>query len=196
MGYTYTENPIILFIREQENNEGSMLSTYENFPKFQALNVMLNFNHKITFWQPNYTVGLYKPFFTATYEGKEIAYNQAMCMINVYNDFTLPLSFVLSCNFRYRTKARQYYMESEERKQLDLGVRKSFLNNALRFNLTAYDIFDWAREQGHTQFNNIRWDINKKSETRYVSLSVTYMFNNYKKKYRGESAAKDDINRF
>jgi hypothetical protein len=38
--------------------------------------------------------------------------------------------------------------------------------------------------------------MHKKYETRYATLSFTYMFNNYSKKYRGGSAAQDDIDRF
>ncbi|MDR1527300.1 MAG: outer membrane beta-barrel protein [Dysgonamonadaceae bacterium] len=196
IGYIYEQNPIVPFFQEQEKNKSAILSTYDNFPNYQELNATLNFNYKMRFWQPNYTAAISQPFFSANYDGQKVSYNRPYCFFVAYNDFTLPLSFVLSCNFRYSSKARQYYIEGEERKQFDLGLRKSFFNNALRANLTVYDIFNWTREQAHIQFNNLRWDTDKKFETRYATLSITWMFNNYKKKYRGGSAAQDDINRF
>jgi hypothetical protein len=70
------------------------------------------------------------------------------------------------------------------------------LDNALRLNLTVYDVFDWVKENSKMQLNNLFWVTNKKREARYATLSITYVFNNYKKKYRGESVAQDDINRF
>ncbi|MDR1356895.1 MAG: outer membrane beta-barrel protein, partial [Tannerellaceae bacterium] len=190
-GYAYTENPVLLFFEEEGNN--SILLTYANFPKMQDFNATLNFNHKIAFWQPNYTIGVAKPFFSATYNGKEIEYNRANYFVNAFNDFTLPAGFVLSCNFRYQSDQMDGYLDSKGYRRLDAGLRKSFLDNTLRLNLMVYDIFDWVSEENHMQLNNLRWNADKKNETRYVTLSVTYMFNNYNRKYRGGSAAADDI---
>jgi hypothetical protein len=60
----------------------------------------------------------------------------------------------------------------------------------------VYDIFDWVKEGNHMQIENLSWNADRKYETRHATLSITYLFNNYKKKYRGGSAAQDDINRF
>jgi hypothetical protein len=62
--------------------------------------------------------------------------------------------------------------------------------------LDVYDVFNWVGIGNDMQVNNLQMIIDKKRETRYVRLSVACMFNSYKKKYRGENAAKDDINRF
>ncbi|MDR3219048.1 MAG: outer membrane beta-barrel family protein, partial [Dysgonamonadaceae bacterium] len=196
VGYIYEKNPIVFFFQEQEKNESAVLSTYANFSKYQELNATLNWNTKIAFWQPNYTAAASKPFFSAYYDGQEITYNQVNYFFRAYNDFTLPLGIVLSCNFSYRSDVVQYYLKGKAYERLDLGLRKSFFDNALRLNLMVYDILNGVKEQSHIQLNNLRWDTDKKYETRYATLSITYMFNNYKKKYRGGSAAQDDINRF
>jgi hypothetical protein len=196
LGYTYSKNPTVLYIKEQENNANAILSTYANFPKYEELNVMLNFNHKIGFWQPNYTAGIGKPFFSANYDGQEITYDRVKYFFSAYNDFTLPLGIVFSCNFRYQSKEQYAFIESQAFQRIDVGLRKSFFENTLRLNLMIYDVFDWVEEERLLQINNIYLNMHKKYETRYATLSITYMFNNYKKKYRGESAAQDDINRF
>jgi hypothetical protein len=103
---------------------------------------------------------------------------------------------VLSCNFRYQSDKQEAFFELESYRRLDAGLRKSFLNNTLRMNLMVYDIFDWAKQKRHMQINNFYWTSEQIRETRYATLSVSYLFNNYKKKYRGGSAAGDDINRF
>jgi hypothetical protein len=196
VGYVYIENPILLFFTEQETNANAILSTYANFPKVQLVNATLSFDHKIGFWQPNYAINLTKPFFSAITDGKEIAYNKFNYFFSAYNDFTLPLGIVLSCNFRYQSDKQEAFFESESYRRLDAGVRKSFLNNTLRMNLMVYDIFDWVKLKRHMQLNNFYWTSEQIRETRYATLSVSYLFNNYKKKYRGGSAAGDDINRF
>lgn len=196
IGYTYTKNPVCLYFKAQENDANAILSTYANFPKYETLYATLNVNSKIAFWQPNYTAGVEKPFFTAMYDGQEVAYNKANYFFRAYNDFTLPLGFVLSCNFRYQSDAQETFYELKSWKRLDAGLRKSFLNNNLRLNLMVYDIFDWVKEHNYLQINHLKWNAEKKTETRYATLSITYLFNNYKKKYRGGSAAGDDLNRF
>jgi hypothetical protein len=196
ISYEYQETPIVNAFRMQNNDKSTVLSTYDNFPKYSQLSAILNFNHKITFWQPNYTIGYIMPYFKAIYDSKEVAFNRPYGLFTAYNDFTLPFGFVLSCNFRYRTDAMQYYMESKNTQKVDLGLRKSLLNNSLRLNITVYDIFDWTREQATIKYDYVTWKIDRKYETRYATLSVSYLFNNYKKKYRGGSAAGDDINRF
>jgi hypothetical protein len=194
IGYFYTKNPVLSYFKEQENN--AVLVTYANFPKMQELNATLNFNHKIAFWQPNYTAGFGKPFFSAMYDGQEIAYNRANYFFRMYNDFTLPSEFVLSCNFYYRSDLQEAFITAKGYRRLDAGVRKSFFDNTLRLNLMVNDIFDRVKENDHIQLNNLSWDTERKRETRYVTLSVTCLFNNYRKKYRGGSAAGDDLNRF
>jgi hypothetical protein len=162
----------------------------------QELTATLNFNHKIAFWQPNYTAGISKPFFSAIYDGREIKYNKVNYFLRVYNDFLLPYGIVMSCNFRYQSDAQDAYLESNSYRRLDAGIRKSFFDRTLRLNLMVYDIFDWMKDKTNIQLDNLYWTANKKNESRYVTLSITYLFNNYKKTYRGSSAAQDDINRF
>jgi hypothetical protein len=196
IGYVYAKNPVFNYFKEQESNANAILSTYANFPKYQELNATLNWNTTIRFWKPNFTTGVAKPFFSGYYDGQEMSYNQVNYFFRAYNDFTLPLGFVLSCNFRYQSDRMDGFFESKSYERLDLGLRKSLFDNSLRLNLTIYDVFDWVEEHNHMQIDNLRWNADKKYETRYATLSITYMFNNYSKKYRGKSAAQDDINRF
>jgi hypothetical protein len=196
LSYTYEKNIIFNYIKEQENNAGTLLSTYANFPKYQELNATLNFNHKIGFWQPNYIAGLGKPFFSAMYDGQEVSYNKINHFFNAYNDFTLPSGFVLSCNYNYTSDLQYTFFEVSAYQKLGAGIRKSLLNNALKLNLMIYDIFDRERRKEIIQINNIQWNVIRKRETRYITFSITYSFNSFRKKYRGSSAAQDDIDRF
>lgn len=195
-GYTYSKNPVLLYFKSQDDNNGSILSTYSNFPKYETLYATLNWNTKIAFWQPNYTVGVEQPFFTAMYDGREVIYNKTYYFFRAYNDFTLPFGIVLSCNFRYQSDAQDAAYELKSWQRFDVGLRKAFLDNSLRFNLMVYDVFDWVKEKASYKIDNLSWNTDKKRETRYATLSISYMFNNYRKKYRGSSAAQDDIDRF
>jgi hypothetical protein len=198
ISYEYQKSPIVAAFSTQAADDGAaaVLSTYNNFPNYKQLSLMLNFNHIIAFWQPNYSAGYVKPFFRSFYNGEELTFDRPYGIFKVYNDFTLPTGFVASCNFQYRTPSMQYYTEIKERKQLDFSLRKSLLNNSLRFNLSVYDVFNWQKEATVQKYNNLSWVTDKKYETRYATFSITYFFNNYRKVYRGENAAQADMERF
>ncbi|MDR2691587.1 MAG: outer membrane beta-barrel protein [Dysgonamonadaceae bacterium] len=196
IGYSYEKNPIGFYSEEQQENSSSVLTTYTNYPAYRELNMTLNFSKKIAFWQPNYTVNVCKPYFSAGYNGNSMDYSRVNYTVQAYNDFVLPSSFIFSCNFKYYNDYYYYLTGIKGNKQLDLSLRKSFFNNCFRFNLDVYDVFNWVGIGNDMQVNNLQMIIDKKRETRYVRLSVVCMFNSYKKKYRGENAAKDDINRF
>ncbi|MDR2805295.1 MAG: outer membrane beta-barrel protein, partial [Dysgonamonadaceae bacterium] len=196
IGYMYSKNPVLLFFEEQNNNDNAILCTYSNFPEYKVMYASFNWNTEISFWQPNYTINIGKPNFSAKYDGKIIGYNMLNYSLRAFNDFILPFGLVLSCNYRFQSDEQNSFFESKKYQRLDLGIRKSFFNNSLRCNLTVFDVFNWVKEKNHMQLNNIAWDADKKYETRYATLSITYMFNNYQKKYRGENAAKEDLNRF
>jgi hypothetical protein len=196
LGYTYSEDPVLLFIREQENTDNSILFTYANYPKYQELYSTINWNTKISFWQPNYSINMTKPFFSSHYDGQLINYEKFNYTIRMFNDFLLPEGWVLSCNFQHQSSRQDAFFETESYQRIDAGVRKSFLDNSLRLNMMAYDIFYGVKIKNRLKMNNVAWNANKKNETRYALFSITYVFNNYNKKYRGSSAAQDDIDRF
>ena len=196
IGYWYAQNIISINLTEQPTNADAILLTYANFPKYEILYATLNWNSKVAFWQPNYTLNVKQPFFKSMYNGQEMAFNKINYLFKAYNDFTLPLGWVFSCNFQYQSDEQEGFVEEMRWKRLDLGLRKSVLNNSLRFNLMVYDVFNWVDDKSIAPINNFYWTSYRKSETRYATLSISYMFNNYKNKYRGGSAAQNDINRF
>ena len=61
------------------------------------------------------------------------------------------------------------------------------------------DVIDGFRVVCHCvvcwNINNIYFWQNEDQDQRHVSLSVVYRFNNYSKKYKGQSAADDVLNR-
>ena len=194
IGYAYGKNPIILTFQKQGTN--AFISSYSNNPEYQEINMTLNYNSKISFWQPNYTVGFRKQFFTAIYDGYEDVYNKSNYFFRVYNDFILPYSLVLSCNYLYFSDTYTSNVETKSYQQVNIGLRKSFFQNRLSMNLTVNDIFNQSKIKSNMQLHDFNWNVERNYETRYVQLTLSYQFNNYGKKYRGENAAKDDINRF
>lgn len=195
IGYTYEKDPFTFYNQQKDNTE-SILLTMSNYPKYQEINATLNFSHTIAFWQSNSTIKGRKPFFSVDFLGKKEDNNKADLSFRTYNDLVLPNGFTLSINFSYQSNYSYYLTNMKHYERIDLGLRKSLFNNSLKLNIEVRDIFDWVKERNIMKVNNISFDQNKKRETRYGMLTITYLFNNYKNKYRKASAAKDEINRF
>ena len=193
-GYVSGRNPIIIEFQKQGSN--AFLSTYENYPQFKEINVTLNYSSKFSFWQPNYTMGARKQFFTYIYDEYKDNYNKSNYFIRIYNDFTLPYTFILSCNYMYYSDVYMTNFKSKSYQQINVELRKSLFENRLRLNMVVNDVFNQAKDNTYIQMHDFKWEAEKKYETRYFQLTVSYYLNSYGKKYRGKSAAKDDLNRF
>lgn len=193
LGYIYQKDPIAFFSKK----EGSVIySTITNYPKYQEVNLTANYNSKIGWWEPNYTLTLRKPFFSTNIEEAKTTYNDLDLSIRAYNEFKLGRDFILSCNFSYQTDYSYYLVELGNYKSIDLGLRKSFIDKKLRFNLEIRDVFNSVKDRNVMKVNQIEISQSRTRETRFAMLSISYLFNNNNKKYRGSNVAKDDIDRF
>lgn len=195
INYTYEKDPFTFYNMQKDNTE-SILLTMANYPKYEELNATLNFNHTIAFWQSNSTVKGRKPFFSVDFLGKKEESSKADFSFRTYNDILFPNDWIVSLNFSYQSNYSYYLMDMKHYERIDIGLRKSLFNKCLKLNLEVKDIFNWVKEKNVMKVNNIVFDQNKKRETRYGMLTITYSFNNYKNKSRRASAVKDDINRF
>ena len=194
LGYSHQDNPIA-YSSELDKDFEKIYLTVANYSKYDEITSVLNFNHSISFWNSNYTISVRKPYFTATYLDEKIDYNKIDYSFVAYNDFILPNDFTLSLNFRYRSNYNYYLIKVRNYKRFDVGIRKSLLNKSLRLNLEMRDIFDCVKEKNSVKVNDILFNQQKKRETQYITFSISYQFNNYKKVYRGKNAAGSDINR-
>jgi hypothetical protein len=195
LGYTYIKNPISFNFQSSERTSAESILSFINYPKYQRLSALATINSKVGFWQPQLTVGIIQPFFTANYNGETIKHNKTDISVKFYNDIVFLQNYIFSVNYSYQNDYDDYMTRFESYQRLDLGLRKSFFNKSLTINLQARDIFNWMKEKTNISIDNYNLNMNKKQETRYITLSIRYLFNNYEKKYRGRNAASDDIDR-
>ena len=194
-GYIYKKDPIAFNLKSVESNPSQTIMTYANYPYYQEINALLSyrFEHKII--RSQLSTALRKPFFSVDYLGKNSRRNRMSFNLEFHNDIVLPEEFILSINYDYHSKRHFYLEENKGYHYTDIGIRRSFLNNRLLVNLQGTDVFQWIKEQTVVEVNNISYIQRAKEETRYIVLTINYRFNNYNKKYRGNNAANDEIER-
>lgn len=157
-----------------------------------AIDMFLVWNHTIKIWTPNITVGMHKQWL----EIDGTHYNRPIFSYYLDNLISLPKGFMITLNASGQTNG---YMHTNRFGTtwftLNASVSKYFLNKSLQLKISATDIFntrnnDWTMDT-YGVFVNKR----QSYDHRGVSLSLTYRFQPRKSKYKGEDAAKAEMNR-
>jgi hypothetical protein len=196
LGYVYKKNPLSMSLENGEEHPSQTLMVYTNYPEYQEINALLTANFEYKIWKPRITTGLTQPFFSLNYLGEELKYKWMTLLFQFHNEIVFPKDYIFSINFEYSGKSYYYMVENGEYKTLQFGLRKSFLDKKLSVNLQVNDPFRWEAYSVRLKVNNISYfKKTDRLESRYAMLTISYRFNNYKKKYRGENAAGDDIRR-
>jgi hypothetical protein len=163
-----------------------------NLNKSQTFTFTAAYAPTIKFWNPNLEFDFIKDFLT--YDAPAMTYNKPLIIIGFSNNFRLPKDLNFSANLTYQSNGHSDMMYSHSNYRFDIVVSKNMLNNNLRLNLGAEDIFGTYKQRVVDVTNYISTSIWKDRNTRCVYLSISYDFNATKNKYRGEQAS-DELNR-
>jgi hypothetical protein len=195
LGYSYVKNPITMSFIEDGNSLANSIITFMNYDKYQKLDFLATIHHTVGFWKQQLTVAASQPFFSTMYRNEKIRRNKANYNLKFTNDFILPGNYIASVYFTYENDYDDYLIRWGGYKKIDLRLRKSFFNESLNLNLYVNDIFNLVKENTYISVDIYSFNLEKKRETRYATLSVQYLFNSTQKRYKGKNAASGDINR-
>ncbi|MDR1984683.1 MAG: outer membrane beta-barrel protein [Prevotellaceae bacterium] len=194
--YQYIKDFIGLSSYADNENSYRTISTFVNFNKYQQLMFQLNGTHNISIWNIKYSVSIIKPYFSNIYLNETISSNKSYGYFSLKNIFKLPKDISIFVDFQYITTGNQYPDYVSATHKTDIGISKSFFNKALTLTLWGIDIFDGNNYKTWQKTNNVYFWKQSWDDNRYIRLMIIYNFNsNGRKKYRGENAAKDEMNR-
>lgn len=157
-----------------------------------ALSLYLVWSKPMGCWTPNVTAGMYRQWLTLdnTRHNKPI--------FSYYFDNTLALShgWMLTANINGQTQGDMHTNRfCTMWFTMDASVSKTFLHKALTVKLSATDIFNTAGNDWTMNTCGIFVDKCQSYDRRGVSLNVIYKFQPRKSKYKGSSAAEDELKR-
>ncbi|QZT36292.1 outer membrane beta-barrel protein [Halosquirtibacter xylanolyticus] len=194
VGYTLVDNPINIGF--DYNNEGNYSTlTYKNYDKYENINCAFSIMHKIGWWKPQLSIQVLQPFFSIKGQHRDNSYNKTNVLMELYNEFKLPLDYLLTLDFDYSNEQDYYVTRSAESYRINVGLRRSFFKDRLYLKLQYRDIFDMYENSSITEVDNYYMQINNERETSYLLFTAKLRFNNYQKKYRGRNVSPSDINR-
>ena len=164
-----------------------------NIPKIQAV---LSASPTIAFWYPRLNVGIQKQWLEIEYLGKAADPGKPIPFVGFGNTFKIPKGFMATLDYNYTGKGNQYIYElMKPTHQLDISLRKSFLNDALSIEVKGVDLLKGRSEI--IRMISDMYELNQKNafDSREFVLTIRYKFNSAKSKYKGTGAGEQQKSR-
>lgn len=196
VSYKVTHDYILYWGTQVEGQSATTLINYTNHDRLPNLTVYLAASPTIGLWNLNASAVLMKQWFSLDAAGQRRTYNNPLFIGSLNNSFTLPAGFLLSADFSFQSCGQvQNINLKRPQYTLNIGLRKSFLNDALSIEARANDLLLGGKQEAllymeSAQMKDLSW-----SDTRSFSLTVRYKFNAAKSKYKGTGAGQDAKNR-
>lgn len=157
-----------------------------------ALNLYLVWSKPIRCWTPNATLGMYQQWLTLD----NTQHNKPIFVYYFDNTFALPHGWNVTANFSGQTKGDMHTNRlGASWFTMNASVGKTFLNKSLNVKLSATDIFNTANNDWTMNTYGVLVDKRQSYDRRSVSLNIVYNFHPSKSKYRGSSAAENEMKR-
>ncbi len=187
------------------NDQGVVMIQYDNAKDpVNRFNFYLNASPTIGVWNPRYTAGITKQYFSTTVNdprvegGKRVVeLNRPMYMIQADNAFRFKHSWILEANYRYMSPFDDLIAHIQKPLQiLEMTVSKSFFKDeSLNLKLRWSDILDSNVYYTSVDFGNCEIRQSNDGFSPCVMLLISYRFNSARSKYKGTGAGQDAAGR-
>ena len=157
-----------------------------------AINLYLVWSRPIRCWTPNATIGMYKQWLTLD----NTPYKKPVFSYYFDNAFSLPRGWMITANFNGQTQGDMRTNRfGTTWFAMDASVGKAFLHKSLTVKLTATDIFNTVNNNWTMNTYGVFVDKRQNYDGRGISLHIIYNFQPRKSKYKGSSAAEEELKR-
>lgn len=157
-----------------------------------ALSLYLVWSQPVRLWTPNVTAGMYRQWLQL--DGNR--YDKPMFSYYFDNTFSFPHGWLLTANISGSSQGDMHTNRfGASWFTMDASVGKTFLNKSLTVKLSATDIFNTANNDWTMNTYGVFVDKRQSYDRRGLSFNVIYNFQPRKSKYKGTSAAEDEMKR-
>lgn len=169
--------------------------TWKNYDKQQRWMAVINLRHRFGWYEPSLTGMFQKNILKVNSMNEQIAVDRPVWMITWESNIHLPKNWLANIEYSYQSPGSLQWFTFREEHNMNISLSKTFLNEKLQVKLAGEHLLNRRMSLYDGKINNIYFWQNEDQDQRQVSLGVVYRFNNYSKKYKGQSAADDVLNR-
>lgn len=195
VSYKYQKNVLSFATRDHEPNPDVVIFSIDNFKKKQVISSYISLTPHFGWWKPELGIYFSKPFFQTNSMGEAITLNDPNAYFSWNNSLELTAGIVLSLDMDYQTRGNAGAMYLRPTGGVDVGIRKSFLNDALSINLQGRDLFASRRSSFMLYGSRLTYSKRSFTDSRQLSLTLRYKFNATATGYKGKRVSDKDIQR-
>lgn len=177
-------------------NGNTTISTYTNFKNSDFFYIYSAWNKEFfKIWTMNLVggTGFYK-YNTSTDDYNSTRGNDAWAyLIQNNNSFKFKNNWSAQLNMVYQSPIAMGIYKTKGYFNSNFGISKQLLDNKMSLKLVVSDIFNTMRSSYTVDYNNVILNQNKKSETRFVTIGLTYKFGGSSSKLKRSNETFDDL---
>lgn len=188
-GYSRLSDAIISTSRNYEDNPSITLVTKDNSVNdLHRFQLIANYSPHFKKYYPSFMLGLVCQHYKVNYRGSSKLMNNPMAILRFNNVLMLPKDFALMANLSWQSKGDSENTHLGDKWQIDLSVVKQF-GKHWQVKLSGNDLFNTAKTNTYCLYSDIqRIFMEKRLNTRSVELSVRFLFNTTKSRYKSAGA--------
>lgn len=189
--YSLNKNDFF-FMPTQYADQPIILLRFDNVKRSRNASVGTSYTPVIGLWRPSFEIGgMWQRLDIGNMYNK---YNQPIFLAKWFNTFTLPQKWTFRIDGQVTTNGNAGVALNKSSWGIDLKISKTILQDKLSFQLSANDIFKTNTSKWEMDYGVIRLLHDRNTDSRSVSLTVSYRFNPVKSKYKGQQSS-DEIKR-
>ena len=157
-----------------------------------ALSLYLVWSKPVRRWTPNVTASIYRQWLQLDNN----RYDKPIFSYYFDNTFSFPHGWMITANISGSSHGDMHTNRfGASWFTMDASVGKTFLNKSLTVKLSATDIFNTANNDWTMNTYGVFVDKRQRYDRRGVSLNIIYNFQPRNSKYKGASAAEEEMKR-
>lgn len=163
-----------------------------NAPAYDVVNLMLTAAPTIGIWSPQFSVELYKQWYTVDQPGRSEgtrALARPSFAVRWQNGLQLPCGFIWNADVEWEGRTDRDNSSYKAVAWANASLYKDFFDGRLSFLLNANDLFNTYRNDYILYYGHLRtMRMDEKYSRRSIGLTIHYKFNVKKNKYKGTGA--------
>ncbi len=194
--YSYIKDARISTGVADTKNPEEMVFKPINIERSELWDAMASYDNRWKWYALSAYAGVQLPLAEIPFLDETLRNDTPSWYFRVSNDFTITKSTFASASFFYSSRTHQLTSDYTGSSNLSMSFSQYALERKLLFTLSVNDLL---RDQGynrHDRYGRVEAGQSLKNmDTRRVSLTIRYNFNNYNNVYRRKSAGDDELNR-
>lgn len=180
-----------------EDNPTIVLFKPINVPSYDVAFVQLSATPTIAWWSPRFTLSMQKQWYETETPQGIMSLRRPKFFFRWQNTMKLPAGFLFNLNGSWRSKFDNINTRANRASwRIDTSIQKNLFSDRLTLQLNGYDIF-LSQRSSWTGYQGAMYSSRKESapNSRAVTFTVRYRFNQAKDKYKGTGAGEAQKNR-